>query len=57
MKEIRWPKKSQIPIRRIILGTVSYTIIPSFEMPYYTAFTIDVEKALFFRKFDALLCR
>jgi hypothetical protein len=52
MKEVRLSKKSRIQIRRIKLGTVSYTIRPSFVMPYHTAFTTDVEKALFLRKFD-----
>ena len=52
LKEIRYPKKSQIPTRRIIVDSVAYTVRPSFVMPYHTAFTREVEKALFLRKFD-----
>lgn len=52
IKEIRRPKKSEIPIRRIIVGSVSYTVRPSFVMPYHVAFTDEIEKALFLRKFD-----
>jgi hypothetical protein len=52
MKEIRRSMKSQIPTRRITLGKASYTIRPSFVMPYHTAFTKDAEKALFLRKFN-----
>ncbi len=52
MKEIRRPKKSGVPIRRIIVDGISYTIRPSFIMPYHVAFSNDVEKALFLRKFD-----
>lgn len=52
IKEIRRPKKSEIPIRRIIVDSVSYTVRPSFVMPYHVAFTDEIEKALFLRKFD-----
>ncbi|AOY57515.1 conserved uncharacterized protein [Desulfococcus multivorans] len=52
LKEIRYPKKSQMPTRRIIVDSAAYTVRPSFVMPYHTAFTSEVEKALFLRKFD-----
>ncbi len=51
-KEIRRSKKTGIPIRRIIVEGVSYTIRPSFVMPYHVALSEDVEKALFLRKFN-----
>lgn len=52
LKEIRRQKKLNIPIRRIIIGSDSFTIRPSFIMPYHTALTDDIKKALFLRKFD-----
>lgn len=52
LKEIRYPKKSKIPIRRIEVEACSFTVRPSFVMPYHTLFTDDAEKALFLRKFD-----
>ncbi len=52
LKEIRVSKKLNIPTRRIIIDGVSYTIRPSFVMPYHTALSDNVEKALFLRKFD-----
>ena len=45
LKEARCPKKSQVPIRRIIVISVTYTVRPAFVMPYHTAFTKEVEKA------------
>jgi hypothetical protein len=51
LKELRRPKKSRIPTRRIIVVSVAYTIRPSFVMPYHTALANEVEKALFLRKF------
>ena len=54
--------KQSITIRRIkIKGTeISYTIRPSFVMPYMTGMTDNLEKALFLRKFAvpywALVC-
>ncbi len=50
MKETRRPKKLKIPVRRITVDSIPYTIRPSFVMPYHTAFAKDVEKALFLRK-------
>ena len=41
----------KIKIRRILVAGVSYTIRPSFVMPYMTGFVEDVEKPLFLRKF------
>ena len=52
MKDKRHSKKSKIDIRRIEVDEIAYTIRPSFVMPYQTAFTADVEKAIFLRKFD-----
>ena len=51
MKEIRVSKKLKLKIRRIVIAGVSYTIRPSFAMPYMTGFVKDVEKPLFLRKF------
>lgn len=52
MKDIYHPKKLSIPIRRIEVLKVNYTVRPCFAMPYLTGFVDDVEKALFLRKFD-----
>ena len=52
MKDIRHSKKLSIPVRRIEIAGTSYTICPSFVMPYMTGFVDDVEKGLFLRKFD-----
>ena len=37
---------------RINRGKVTFTIVPAFLMPYMTALTEDVEKALFLRRFN-----
>jgi len=52
MKDMRLSKKLNIDIRRIEVKGTAYTIRPSFVMPYASAFTDDVEKAIFLRKFD-----
>lgn len=52
MKEIRYSKKTNYPVRRISIKKSIYTIRPSFIMPYHTAMTDDVEKILFLRKFS-----
>lgn len=52
MKEIRKSKKLCIYIRRIEVSGISYTIRPSFVMPYMTGLVKDVEKPLFLRKFS-----
>ncbi len=51
MKDIYHSLKLSITIRRIQVSGVSYTIRPSFVMPYMTGMVKDVEKALFLRKF------
>ena len=60
MKDVRRPKKLNVPVRRISVDSIPYTVRPSFVMPYNTAFTDDVDKALFLRKvnvsFWALTC-
>ena len=50
MKDIRFSKKLSLRIRRIEIDGTSYSIRPSFVMPYMTALTDDVEKALSLRK-------
>lgn len=52
MKDMKISKKLSIPIRRIKIAGTTYTIRPSFVMPYMTGFTSDIEKALFLRKFN-----
>jgi len=52
MKDIYQSKKLSIPLRRIEVAGISYSIRPSFVMPYLTGVTNDIEKALFFRKFN-----
>ena len=52
MKDIYLSKKQSVPIRRIKIQGIPYTIRPSFLMPYMTGITDDVEKALFMRKFN-----
>ena len=52
LKEMRYSKKQNVWIRRIDVNNVSYTIRPSFMMPYMTGKTDEIEKALFLRKFD-----
>ena len=52
MKDIRFSAKLSIPVRRIEIGGTSYTVRPSFVMPYMTGFVDDVEKGMFLRKFD-----
>lgn len=52
MKDARTSRKQGVPIRRITLRDGrSYSIRPSFLMPYMTARTDDVEAPMFFRKF------
>ncbi|MDM8524747.1 hypothetical protein QUF80_15370 [Desulfococcaceae bacterium HSG8] len=51
-KDSRISKKQGIRIRRIEIGGVSYTVRPSFVMPYMTGMTEETEKALFLRKFS-----
>ena len=51
MKDIRVSKKMNLKIRRIIISGISYSIGPSFAMPYMTGLVQDVKKNLFLRKF------
>ena len=46
--------KLGLRIRRIMIGNEkeSFSVRPSFAMPYMTAFTKDIEKAIFLRRFD-----
>ena len=52
MKDIYRSSKQSILIRRIKIAGVSYTIRPSFMMPYLTGIVEDIQGALFLRKFD-----
>ncbi len=52
MKDIYHSKKQPIPIRRIEIAGVAYTIRPSFVMPYMTGTVGEIEKAVFLRKFN-----
>jgi hypothetical protein len=52
LKEMRYSKKQNVWIRRIDVNNISYTIRPSFIMPYMTGKTDEIEKALFLRKFS-----
>lgn len=52
MKDIYQSKKQSVPIRRIEIAGIPYTIRPSFLMPYMTGIVNEIEKALFMRKFN-----
>ena len=52
LKDVYHSVKLCIPIRRILVCGISYTVRPSFIMPYMTGMVSDVEDALFLRKFD-----
>ena len=51
-KDKKVSKKQNITIRRIEIDGISYTIRPSFVMPYMTDTTDVTGKVLFLRKFD-----
>ena len=52
LKDCRESAKTQVKIRRIELRDgMSYSVRPSFLMPYLTALTDDVERRCFLRKF------
>ncbi len=51
LKDMRHSIKLKITIRRILIAGVSYSVRPSFAMPYMTGYVSNVEKALFLRKF------
>jgi hypothetical protein len=52
MKDVSRSKKMTIDIRRIQIGQSSYTIRPSFIMPYMTENTDIAEKVLLLRKYS-----
>jgi hypothetical protein len=52
LKDSNFSEKLSISIRRIKVSGISYTIRPSFVMPYMTGMVDDVENGLFLRKFD-----
>lgn len=52
MKDSYISKRLNIRTRRIEAENISFTIRPSFVMPYQTSLTKDVNNALFLRKFD-----
>ncbi len=52
LKEIRTSKKTSITVRRILINGASYTVRPSFIMPYMTGFVQDVETPLSLRKWS-----
>jgi hypothetical protein len=52
MKDIKKSKRLSITIRRISVGGMSFTIRPSFVLPYMQGFVEDVQSPLFLRKFD-----
>ena len=52
MKDIYYSKKQSVLIRRIDIDGIPYTIRPSFLMPYLTGIADEVEKVMFFRKFN-----
>ena len=43
LKDIRPSTKLSIPVRRIKISGISYTVRPSFVMPYMAGFVEDVE--------------
>ena len=52
MKDSRKSKKLCLCIRRITVAGKSYSVRPSFVMPYMTGFVCDVENGLYLRRFD-----
>jgi len=52
MKDMYHSKKQSVLIRRIKIAGVTYTVRPSFIMPYLVGFVDEIEKALFLRKFN-----
>ena len=50
LKEVRRPKKLDVPVRRIEVDSIAYAVRPSFVMPYHAALADDVEKPLFLGK-------
>lgn len=52
MKDSYTSIKTDITIRRIRINGSSYTIRPSFVMPYMTGMTDDIQLPMFYRKFS-----
>jgi hypothetical protein len=52
MKDCYYSSKQSLKIRRIKISGTSYTIHPSFVMPYMSGLVDEVENALFLRKFN-----
>jgi hypothetical protein len=52
MKDIYRSKKMPVSVRRIKIADRTFTLHPSFVLPYLTGRTSDVDRALFLRKFD-----
>jgi hypothetical protein len=52
MKDSRKSKKLHLCIRRIIVAGKSYSVRPSFVLPYMVGFVSEVDKALYLRRFD-----
>jgi len=52
MKDLRYSQKLKVYQRRILIKGITYTIKPSCLMPYLSGFTNEVEKGLYFRKFN-----
>lgn len=52
MKDIRCGTNLEVPIRRIEVAGISYSIRPSFVLPSMTGYTKDAQHALFLRKFN-----
>ena len=52
MKDSRKSKKLCLCIRRIIVAGKSYSVRPSFVLPYMVGFVSEVEKALYLKRFD-----
>ena len=52
MKDIRYSSKLALPLRRIEVQGIGYSIRPAFALPYMVGRAGEVEKALFLRKFQ-----
>ena len=52
MKDSRKSKKLCLCIRRIVVAGKSYSVRPSFVMPYMIGYVSEVEKALYLRRFN-----
>lgn len=52
MKDIRSGTNLEVPIRRIEVAGIAYSIRPSFVLPNMTGYTKDAQHPLFLRKFN-----